>query len=68
MIEALDFAIEAKRRYGINVRVLNNSYGQRCTGHEPCPSVVLERVIRLASDNEILFVSSAGEDKIPAQK
>jgi|GEM_PF-3662644 len=61
VIEALDFAIEAKRLHGINVRVLNNSYGQRCTVYKPCPSRALERVIRLASDNEILFVSSAGE-------
>lgn len=59
--EAIEFAIQAKKVYGVNVRVLNNSYGKRCRTGEECPSKMLEDEIRLAAENDILFVASAGE-------
>lgn len=63
VIEAIDFAIQAKQRNGVNVRVLNNSYGERCRPGRACPSSLLEQEIRLANQNEILFVASAGENE-----
>ena len=63
VIEAIDFAIQAKRRNGVNVRVLNNSYGERCRVDKPCYSSALEQEIKLANQNDILFVASAGENE-----
>src|SRR5205814_342786 len=65
VIEAIDYAIQA-RRYGVNVRILNNSYGQRCdSNRESCPSSDLEMAIRLADKAGLLFVASAGETDGP---
>jgi subtilisin family serine protease len=63
VVEAIEFAIQAKRVHGVNVRVLNNSYGTRCRTDEECPSRLLEDMIRLAAENDILFVASAGESR-----
>ena len=54
-IAAIDFAITAKRA-GINVRVLNNSWGG--SGYS---QALLEEITK-AGDNGILFVAAAGND------
>ena len=58
VIAAIDIATQLKTRFGINLRVLNNSY----TVDVPCAKVnLLQSVIQEAGDNGILFVAAAGE-------
>lgn len=53
-ITAIDYAVAAKRDHGVNVRVLNNSWGGG--GY----SQALLSEINVAGDNDILFVVAAG--------
>lgn len=59
-IAAIDFAVKAKQA-GVNLRVLNNSYGCCHAGGGKFPySDALLDEIKLAGANDILFVASAG--------
>jgi thermitase len=69
---AIYFLTQVKRLLGpkANIRVLNNSYGfaaQKiglCEPHENCESKTLKAAVELARDNDMLFVASAGNDKL----
>ena len=54
-VAAIDYAVRA-RRLGVNLRVLNGSYGS------PTPSQTERNAIGYAADNGILFVAAAGND------
>lgn len=54
-LECVNYAVAMKKR-GVNLRVLSNSWGGG--GY----SRALEDAIRLANDNDILFVAAAGND------
>ncbi|MFA6956256.1 MAG: FG-GAP-like repeat-containing protein [Thermoanaerobaculia bacterium] len=56
-IAAIDFAIQAKIE-GVNVRVLNNSWGG-----EAFSKALLDEILK-ANEHDILFVASAGNDSI----
>ena len=53
-IECIEYMVNMKNSYGVNVKVSSNSWGG------PGYSLALEDAIRLAQDNEILFIASAG--------
>lgn len=54
-VEAIEYAVRMKRR-GVNIRVLNNSWGG--SGY----SQALERAVSSANSAGILFVAAAGND------
>lgn len=55
-IDAMEFLVQIKQRYGVNVRVLSNSWGSPAYSQ-----ALLEQIERLASI-DILFVAAAGND------
>jgi subtilisin family serine protease len=55
-IRAVNYATMMRTKYGVNVRVMNNSWG----GGEY--SAALENAIRASSNADILFVAAAGND------
>lgn len=55
-IRAVNYATMMRTQYGVNVRVMNNSWG----GGEY--SAALESAIRASGDADILFVAAAGND------
>ncbi len=57
-ILAIDYAVKAKQA-GVNLRVLNNSWGGKPGG---APNPALLDAIKVANANGILFVVSAGND------
>ncbi len=54
-LAAVNYAIDLKKNRGINVRVLNNSWGSP----GPCPAS-LRNAVRAANEAGILFVAAAG--------
>ena len=55
-IRAVNYATMMRSRYGVNVRVMNNSWG----GGDY--SAALDSAIRASNDADILFVAAAGND------
>jgi subtilisin family serine protease len=53
-IESIQYMVTMKSGYGVNVKVSSNSWG------DPPYSLALEDAIRLAGDNDILFIAAAG--------
>lgn len=55
-VNAMEFLVQLKQRYGVNVRVLSNSWGGGAYSQ-----ALLEQIQRLNS-SDILFVAAAGND------
>ncbi len=60
--EAIDAAIELRKKADVNIRVLNISWGYRKGFFTDSESNMLRDSIETASENKILVVASAGED------
>ena len=61
VIEAMDFVLQAKRQ-GVDIRVVNNSYGARCKENNSCSVLpAFEKTLELLNRAGVLFVASAGE-------
>jgi subtilisin family serine protease len=58
-VSGIEFAVQAKTKWGVNVRVLNASWGDG--GGQPLPTALRDAIVD-ANNAGILFVTAAGND------